>query len=236
MWTRAFSAAVSAQAEPLALSLKPQQRRARIADMVAAQGQVTVEALAAQFQASSETIRRDLTLLDEAGEVRKIHGGARRAPPQEEGPFHERMEQNRAAKRLIADKLARRVAPGQTLFMDTGTTTLICAQALKGVRLITNSTRIAAASAGEVFLIGGRYEPDNAETLGPTAIEEINRFSADSAVITVGALCAEQGAADFNFDEGADCAGHDRPLAAADGGGGRLKIRGTRQFRRVSAQ
>ena len=183
------------------MSLKPQQRRARIADMVAAQGQVTVEALAAQFQASSETIRRDLTLLDEAGEVRKIHGGARRAPPQEEGPFHERMEQNRAAKRLIADKLARRVAPGQTLFMDTGTTTLICAQALKGVRLITNSTRIAAASAGEVFLIGGRYEPDNAETLGPTAIEEINRFSADSAVITVGALCAEQGAADFNFDE-----------------------------------
>nr|MBX2853504.1 DeoR/GlpR transcriptional regulator [Paracoccaceae bacterium] len=107
-------------------------------------------------------------------------------------------------KRLIAEKLARRVAPNQTLFMDTGSTTLICAQALEaleGVRVITNSARIAAASAGEVFLIGGRYDRDNAEALGPTAIEAISQFNADSAVITIGALSAEYGATDYNFDE-----------------------------------
>src|SRR3546814_19864481 len=77
---------------------------------------------------------------------------------------------------------------------------------IAGLTVITNSTRIAAVLAERgnrttVFLLGGRFDGDNGETVGPTAIAEIGRFHADHALITVGALDAAPGAPDFNFDE-----------------------------------
>jgi DeoR/GlpR family transcriptional regulator of sugar metabolism len=64
---------------------------------------------------------------------------------------------------LIAEKITKLIMPRQTIFMDTGSTTLICAEALarvKGLKVITNSTRIAATFASatgeaEVYLLGG---------------------------------------------------------------------------------
>ena len=72
--------------------------------------------------------------------------------------------------------------------------------------MITNSTRIAAVLAERgnrtsVFLLGGRFDGDNRETVGPTAIAEIQSFHADHALITIGALDAGAGVTDFNFDE-----------------------------------
>ena len=190
-------------------SLAPKLRRERIAEAVRRHGKVSVEQLAERFQTSHETIRRDLGVLAETGVVQKFHGGAKLPRAPQEGPFRERMTLNAVAKRIIAEKVARLIAPGETLFIDTGSTTLMCAEAIAGIgglTVITNSTRIAAV-LGEggnrtvVFLLGGRFDGDNHETVGPTAISEIQSFHADHALITIGALDAAAGAADFNFDE-----------------------------------
>lgn len=187
----------------------PRLRQEKIAEAVRRQGHVSVEQLAARFKTSHETIRRDLAALAEAGAVMKVHGGARLPGRREEGPFRERLATNAVAKRLIAEKAAELVRPGATLFIDTGSTTLMCAEALgriAGLTVITNSTRIAAA-LGErgnritVFLLGGRFDADNHETVGPTAIAEIQGFHADHALITVGALDSAAGVTDYNFDE-----------------------------------
>src|SRR3546814_2467064 len=106
--------------------------------------------ISARFKTSHETIRRDLAVLAEAGAVLKVHGGARLPGRQEEGPFRERLASNAVAKRLIAEKVVGLISPGATLFIDTGSTTLMCAEEIgkiAGLTVITNSTRIAAVLA-----------------------------------------------------------------------------------------
>ena len=190
-------------------TLGPKLRQEKIAEAVRRQGRVSVEQLALRFNTSHETIRRDLTALAELGRVLKFHGGAKRPREAEEGPFRERMTQNAVAKRMIAEKVARLISPGETIMIDTGSTTLMCAEALcavGGLTVITNSARIAAVLGARgnragVFLLGGRFDGDNHETVGPMAIHEIQSFHADHAVITIGALDPAVGAADYNYDE-----------------------------------
>lgn len=182
-----------------------------ILDRVAAEGEVSVESLSLAFDVSPETVRRDLTHLAEAGLILKVHGGARRMRLHSETSFDERMTEGAAGKALIAAKLAAVIAPGETCFIDTGTTTLACAQALAGVEgltVITNSARIAQVLAqggggAEVHMIGGLWSPDNGETVGPEALDQIARFRADHAIIGVAAVDAAAGAMDADFHEAA---------------------------------
>lgn len=191
--------------------MKPRERQNQILAAVERGGEVTVEALALAFAVSAETIRRDLAHLAESGALQKVHGGARRLRLQSEGSFDDRMSEGAGAKAVIARKLRDLVGPGDTCFLDTGTTTLACAQGLadvSGLTVITNSGRIAQTlSRGEgrarIFLIGGCFSPDNAETVGPMAIDQIGQFRADHAVIGVAAIDALGGAMDADFDEAA---------------------------------
>ena len=189
--------------------MKPRQRQSRILDVVERDGEATVEALAVGFDVSAETIRRDLAMLAETGALQKVHGGARRLRLYAEGSFQERMAEHAAEKAVIAEKLAALIEPGDTLFLDAGTTTLFAAEALVRVprlTVITNSLRIAqvmgrAEPGGKVFLLGGLLSADNAETVGQMAIEAIGRFQADHAVIGPAALDALVGAMMADHDE-----------------------------------
>jgi DeoR/GlpR family transcriptional regulator of sugar metabolism len=188
--------------------VKPRQRQSGILEVVARDGEATVDALAATFDVSAETIRRDLAQLAQSGALQKVHGGARRLRLHAEGSFQERLSEDAGAKAVIAAKLARLIQPGVTLFMDTGTTTLFCARELaviRGLTIITNSIRIAeelgrGSGGARVYLLGGSLQPDNGETLGQFTIEQIGRFQADHAVLSVAALDA-MGAMDADFEE-----------------------------------
>ena len=188
--------------------IRPDIRQARILELVNQRGEASVEQLATKFAASSETIRRDLSALADAGQLRKLHGGARALIPLGEGDFEARMRRNTLAKHLIAEKLAKRIKPGQVLFLDTGSTTLICASALvkiKNLTIITNATRIAAAFAAgsggaAVYLLGGLYRGDNAQTVGAGTVHEIASYQADIAILTAG--CVNQtGMMDYSQQE-----------------------------------
>lgn len=189
--------------------MNPKQRRTKILEVVARDGEATVEALSARFEVSPETIRRDLAQLATSGALQKVHGGARRARLHAEGSFQQRLSEHPDAKAAIARKLAALVDPGETLFIDTGTTTLSCAEqlaAIPGLTVITNSVRIAevlgrGAGQARVWLLGGGFAADNAQTVGPMVIEQIARFRADHAVLAVSAVDPASGAMDADFDE-----------------------------------
>lgn len=192
--------------------MRPDARRERIVQIVRERERVTVDALAEVLGTSRETIRRDLTDLAERGRIRKIHGGAtltelRHLGPDIEGPFHARLLENIDAKRAIARRAVRLFEPGETMFVDTGTTTLLFAEELaeaSGLTIITNSAAIAALAArgtsNTTFLIGGEYRPDGAENLGPLAVEQIGRFHAVHAVLAVGSV-ESVGFLDFDLGE-----------------------------------
>lgn len=189
--------------------MKPRDRQAKIAAIIGQEGQASVDALAARFDVSAETVRRDLTQLAESGLVQKVHGGAKRPRLHAEGSFLERMGEEADAKQEIGRKLRALLEPGDTVFIDTGSTTLIGAAAIADIgrlTVVTNSADIARTMAqgapdNAIYLIGGRYAADNSETLGPLAIAQIATFQADSAILTVAAVDAEAGVMDADIEE-----------------------------------
>lgn len=191
------------------MGLKPRDRQARIADLIGLEGRVSVDELSERFAVSSETIRRDLGQLAERGAVQKVHGGAKRVRLHAEGTLKERMAEGAEAKRSIARKLADMLEPGDTLFMDTGSTTQFCAEALAQVgtlTVITNSVSIAQIVADNdtgsaVYLLGGRFAAGNGETAGPLVLAQLAGFQADRAVLTVAAIDEDAGVMDADFDE-----------------------------------
>jgi DeoR family glycerol-3-phosphate regulon repressor len=189
--------------------MRPLERQSRIIDTVRAQGKAAVDELAEMFGTSVETIRRDLTSLARKGQLEKVHGGA--IPPRTlgEGPFEQRMQQNGLAKRRIAQRLRELISPGDTLLIDTGSTTLIAAEELVGIddlTVVTNSTAIAKVIAAgnrtaSIFLLGGNYFEDNRQTCGIMALEQLNQFHGNFAILTVAAVDGNAGLMDYSFEE-----------------------------------
>lgn len=184
-----------------------ENRQQKILDLLKEHQRLTVLQLADFMAVSQETVRRDLNHLAADGVIDKFHGGASlRASRNAESAFNARLHENSRAKQKIARAAAALFSPGDSLFVDTGTTTLFFARALaekRGLTIITNSLQIASAlrlSDNRIFLIGGDYLPDAEETAGVLAIEQINRFNAEHAIITVGALGPE-GAMDYLLEE-----------------------------------
>ena len=190
-------------------AMRPGDRQSRIIDTVKTQGKASVDELAARFGTSVETIRRDLTSLARRGQLEKVHGGAIAPRIHGEGPFALRMQQNGLAKRHIAQKLRDLISPGDTLFIDTGSTTLIVAEALSAIdnlTIVTNSTAIARTLAvgnpsTSIFLLGGNYIEDNRQTCGMMAQEQLNQFHGNLAILTVAAVDSEAGLTDYSYEE-----------------------------------
>ena len=126
--------------------MRPVDRQQRILEMVHERGRVMVDELAILLDASHETIRRDLGTLADRGAVRKFHGGAALPSIQVEGPYDRRMVENAPAKRAIARLAASLFKPGDTIFIDTGTTTAFLAR-IGGDAIDWDMTLLFAAAA-----------------------------------------------------------------------------------------
>ncbi len=189
--------------------MNPDNRRSEIVNIVRRQKQVTVEELAHALHISRETIRRDLTELARIGKVQKFHGGASIPTITGEGPFRDRMSENVAAKVAIASHAAKLVSARDTLFIDTGSTTLYFAEQLANIRnitVVTNSAEIArtislSGSQVKTFLLGGEFNGDNRQTVGSMTISHIRSFRAHHAILAAGALDHKTGIMDFCINE-----------------------------------
>ena len=137
----------------------------RIRALLSTQHQLSTERIIKELGISRETARRDIISLEAQGLARRVHGGlvALESPPE---PPLRRNAQARE-KRAIAAAAVQHLQPGQTLFLDAGTTTTLLAEELRtmsGLTIITNSLQAALAlSAAEehetlnnqVLLLGG---------------------------------------------------------------------------------
>ena len=176
--------------------MTPADRLKAILHLAQTDQRLVVETLAQGLATSRETIRRDLAELDRQGLLRRVHGGAVLALQKvEEGPFQDRMQQQVAAKRAIARHVAEGLLPGDSIFIDTGTTTLFLAEEIaqrKGLIIITNSAEIADLCAkGEgnrIVLIGGEFRRPGRETVGPMAVAQIRQLRAARAILTVASV------------------------------------------------
>src|SRR5258707_14253567 len=123
------------------------QRQLAIAEVIAREGQATVDALCQLFDVSAATIRRDLDELDTQRVIIRTHGGAMRmAQALPELPVLQRGSDQLEAKRRIGKAAAALVPEEATVFLASGTTTLEVARALASrtnLTVITNALNIA---------------------------------------------------------------------------------------------
>jgi DeoR family transcriptional regulator of aga operon len=164
-----------------------EERRRAILELVNQDGRVLVKELAEKFGTSQITIRKDLELLNSNGQVHRTHGGALTV---ESGALvdptlREKEKLHRKEKLRIAEAAARMVQEGESVLLDSGTTTTAVARALRDFRhltVITNAVNIAAVLSGtqvEVILTGGIVRKNSFSLVGPLAEETLRQLSAD---------------------------------------------------------
>jgi DeoR/GlpR family transcriptional regulator of sugar metabolism len=190
--------------------MKPSERHERILALLSAdeEGRLDVNELAEELGTSRETVRRDLTKLSERGLLRKVHGGAVRYQRAQESAFSQRLNINRAEKAGIGKRAAALLERGDSLFVDAGSTTMLFIEQVDvpGLTIITNCLAVAeqqwdGTRANSVYLLGGSYNGEVGETLGPMVLEQLQRFYADHAFIGIGGLSLDGVFTDFSPDE-----------------------------------
>lgn len=151
-------------------------RHSRILARISEQGEASVRDLSELLAVSPATIRRDLTLLGEAGRLQRVRGGARAGiglQEPDERPFDEVAESSHASKDRIARRAAELVADGDIVLLDIGTTTALIARALRGrpVTIVTASVAVLDElrddSEVELVLLGGTLRRSYHSLVGP---------------------------------------------------------------------
>ena len=190
------------------VSMHPTQRQSEILREVRLRGTCAVADLAQLLSVSEETIRRDVRPLSDDGLVHKVHGAIVLPDRLREPPFQRRMLQNREEKQRIATALAREIPNGSTLMMDTGSSTSYVAQALcdhSELLVVTNSADIARTLAtrngNRVMMAGGELRADDAAAFGSSALDFVRQFTVQFAILSVGAIDAQEGLMDFHLCE-----------------------------------
>ncbi|MCX7302973.1 MAG: DeoR/GlpR family DNA-binding transcription regulator [Hyphomicrobiales bacterium] len=184
------------------------RRHADILKLIQEEGTITIARLAEKLGVSLETVRRDVKPLARDGSVLKMHGAIGLPSVVGEAPFERRMREQANAKRTIARLVAATIRDGESIMLDTGTTTSFLARELLNHRrltVVTNSSDIARTLAtvngNKVYMAGGELRSDSGAAFGVSAIEFVSRFSVDHAVITAGAVDAQHGIMDYVLEE-----------------------------------
>lgn len=184
------------------------KRHADILKIIQEEGTITITRLAEKLGVSLETVRRDVKPLARDGSVLKMHGAIGLPSVVGEAPFERRMREQADAKRTIARLVAATIHDGESVMLDTGTTTSFLARELLNHRrltVVTNSSDIARTLAtvngNKVYMAGGELRSDSGASFGVSAIEFVSRFSVDHAVITAGAVDAQHGIMDYVLEE-----------------------------------
>jgi DeoR/GlpR family transcriptional regulator of sugar metabolism len=178
--------------------LKKSDRRRQILLELKLRPHVRISELARRFHVSTETVRRDFDALSDDGLIARAHGGAS-APEQGHYPdLDERTGARIDERERIGLKAAELVQEGETVMIDSGSTTIQLARALafRGTpcTVITNSIPVAMTighGAPEVLLCPGEYLAAESAVIGTETLEFLGRFNVDRCMIGASGLSSE---------------------------------------------
>jgi DeoR family fructose operon transcriptional repressor len=177
-----------------------EERRQEIALLVRRDGRGDVTELADRFAVTPETIRRDLTDLEERNVLRRVHGGA--IPIERfvaEPAVAEKAVLMANEKARIASAALPFVPNDGTVLVDAGTTTLALAQVFPDhdLTVFTNSCPVAVELAArprlQLYLVGGRVRGRTLAHVGDWALRELAELRLDVAFVGTNGLSPERG-------------------------------------------
>ncbi len=190
--------------------LKVDIRRKSILDELRQNGKVYVTELSRTLNVTPVTIRNDLDALEENGQLIRMNGGAIWR-----GGNSARLGQTSIAgiaqaeeKIAIAKAIADMIEDGDTLFINSGTTSQLIAAALKdrsNLNIVTNSLAVAVAfehiSSFRVIMLGGELNTKYGFTYGSDAQEKLVHYHADWAILSVDGISFQNGITTYHAEE-----------------------------------
>ncbi|WP_307787035.1 DeoR/GlpR family DNA-binding transcription regulator [Mycolicibacterium mengxianglii] len=211
------------------MSFDVRTRRDRIEQLVRTAREIGYAELAAEFEVSEMTIRRDVEALEALGVLRRVMGGVIAVQGKDNEPsFATRMADAAQEKNHIADMVADLIGPKETLILDSGSTALAVAHSLRGrglgLTVVTPSIMAALALVDEpdtsVVLTGGELRSGELSLIGPSAEDTLSHYNCDTYVMGVAGIDGERGISDYHQAESrvkrAASSRADRVIVAAD--------------------
>jgi DeoR family fructose operon transcriptional repressor len=192
-----------------------EERQLKVCEFLKTNGPATVQALSKKFDISLPTVRRDLNRLEKQNLITRTHGGAMIKTDVNNifidtslpGRVRKFIKEKEEIAKYVVSNL---IKPGDTIILDTGTTTFKIASLLrqydiKGIKVITNSVRnaleLSTCQGITHILVGGKLKPDVMAMVGPSAIKSLDGFHVDKAFIGISGLHWENGLTDVDPEE-----------------------------------
>ena len=187
-----------------------EERRLLITEWTLEAGRLDATQAATKLQVATETVRRDLDILQRRGVVRRVHGGAIAMERfAHEFTIPERQNLNPEAKRRIGEAAAQYVPHEGCIFVDGGTTTEFLAPALRNrpdLLVVTNSVNLAARiadSSTKTYMLPGHIRPTTLSALGSRTVEDLGRLNAVVAFMGTNGISSDLKLTAFDTDEAA---------------------------------
>jgi DeoR family transcriptional regulator, fructose operon transcriptional repressor len=190
-----------------------EERQRLIIQWVNEEKRVSVAKLATKFAVTPETIRRDLTELEEQEQLSRVHGGAvifRKL--EKEQAFLRKLDIHRVEKEQIAREATSRIEDGDTIAIDVGTTTVHIANFIRNIQNLTVVTNSIVAAdrfnqaieekrmTGKVIMLGGLTNPAQSSVSGAMTLDWLGHMHLDKAFISCGGIVKDT-IYDYDLDE-----------------------------------
>lgn len=169
----------------------------------------SIHDLAVQIKVSEATVRRDLDELSGKGFIGRVHGGAVKLESTTYEPLHsEKMKKNTLEKQRIAAFAASLVHEGNSIFLDSGSTTLFIARELrkkKNLTIVTDNLDIATSvdfdASTTIILTGGMIRRNYSAVVGELTEDVIRKCKVDISFVACDAIDSERGMYNSNYLE-----------------------------------
>jgi DeoR family fructose operon transcriptional repressor len=185
---------------PVSLPDLAARRRQRLVALVEARGSARLEELSSALGVSPATVRRDLNAVSAAGRLRRVHGGVVAADQRLDEPqFDVKAGARAAQKERIAAAAVKLVGPGDTVYLDSGSTVLALARLLHGwgrLTVVTNSLPVATELVGRgprLIVVGGELRATSRALVGSLTRHLLHELHVDRAFMGTYALSLDDG-------------------------------------------
>lgn len=169
----------------------------------------TVEELASELFVSGATIRRDLKDMEKQGLIKRSHGGAMLYKSSaDDSAFALREQENTSQKRIIAHLASKLVSNGNSLFLDSGSTTGFLIPKLNAFNVLSvtttglrNALLLSQTENVKIFIPGGQILNHSNSILGSDTIDYISRMHADIAFMSCSGVDLQNGFTDTSTEQ-----------------------------------
>jgi DeoR family fructose operon transcriptional repressor len=183
--------------------LKPRQQE--ILNLLNTNGEVKISTLSSTFAVTEMTIRRDLEKLEQAGYAKRTFGGAIHF--ESDMSLVERVDMMKDEKSRIGRRAAELILPGESIFIDAGTTTVQISRYLHNrpdITVVTNALNVASELLNKgitTIIIGGSLIDATSSTAGALAISTLSSMAFDRVFLGATGFTAQHGFSNSNLHE-----------------------------------